>query len=79
MKLTVTANDPTGVARVVLHQCKPRCKVGGQDTRAPYQCVQKAKATGKVTYTVRAYDNDGNFTDKAKTIAIKPKKPEKRR
>lgn len=75
--LKVTANDPIGVARVVLYRCKPKCTVVAQDARAPYQFVQKLKATGTVKYKVRAYDNVGNFTEKNKSITVKQPKGKK--
>jgi subtilisin family serine protease len=72
--LRVTAIDPSGVAKVVLYQCTPRCKVVAQDAAAPYKFVRKHQATGKIKYKVRAYDKAGNFTDKVKVITVKPKK-----
>src|SRR5690606_10750477 len=72
--IRVVANDPSGVARVILYRCTKRCRVVRQDAVAPFLFVRKTKRPGRVRYKVRVYDNVGNYTEAFKVITIKPKK-----
>ncbi|MCC6792074.1 MAG: S8 family serine peptidase [Thermomicrobiales bacterium] len=76
--IPVSAQDASGIQKVMLYVCDPACRPGATDTTAPYGFSARTKRPGRLTLFARAYDNAGNAADSAhKTVTIAKAKKKK--